>query len=152
MLYNAHQTATLSKLNGACCSLRMLMLGAWKWPVKHWRRAEIPGKFRIVRGLLGTDSLDPTLKSASPSPPQGSIWHRLAFSRKWLPVLVFTNAAAQRISTSTINSSGKNQPSSCKDCDGISCALGDKQSREKGKNTEKITWTSWLGREFPKVL
>ena len=30
----------------------------------------------LVRGLLGTDSPDPTLESASPSPPQGSIWHR----------------------------------------------------------------------------
>ena len=30
----------------------------------------------IVRGLLGTAPPDPTLESASPSPPQGSIWHR----------------------------------------------------------------------------
>ena len=29
-----------------------------------------------MRGLLGTDSPDLTLESASPSPPQGSIWHR----------------------------------------------------------------------------
>ena len=31
---------------------------------------------RLVRGLLGTGPLDPTLESASPSPPQGSILHR----------------------------------------------------------------------------
>ena len=31
---------------------------------------------RIVRGFLGADPLDLTLESASPSPPQGSIWHR----------------------------------------------------------------------------
>ena len=31
---------------------------------------------RLVRGLLGTGPPDPTLESASPSPPQGSIWHR----------------------------------------------------------------------------
>ena len=31
---------------------------------------------KFVRGLLGTDPPDPTLESASPSPPQGSIWHR----------------------------------------------------------------------------
>ena len=31
----------------------------------------------VVRGLLGTDPPpDLTLESASPSPPQGSIWHR----------------------------------------------------------------------------
>ena len=30
----------------------------------------------IVRGLFCTDPPDPTLESASPSPPQGSIWHR----------------------------------------------------------------------------
>ena len=30
----------------------------------------------IVRGLLGTGPPEPTLESASPSPPQGSIWHR----------------------------------------------------------------------------
>ena len=29
-----------------------------------------------MRGLLGTDPLDLTLESASPSPPQGQIWHR----------------------------------------------------------------------------
>ena len=29
-----------------------------------------------MRGLLGKDPPDPTLESASPSPPQGSIWHR----------------------------------------------------------------------------
>ena len=31
-----------------------------------------------MRGLLGTDPPDPTLESASPSPPQGSIWHRFS--------------------------------------------------------------------------
>ena len=31
---------------------------------------------KVVRGLLGTGPPDPTLESASPSPPQGSIWHR----------------------------------------------------------------------------
>ena len=34
---------------------------------------------KVVRGLLGTappPPPDPTLESASPSPPQGSIWHR----------------------------------------------------------------------------
>ena len=31
---------------------------------------------RFVRGLLGTGPPDPTLESASLSPPQGSIWHR----------------------------------------------------------------------------
>ena len=31
---------------------------------------------RYVKGLLGTDPPDPHLESASPSPPQGSIWHR----------------------------------------------------------------------------
>ena len=36
-------------------------------------RLKSPG---IVRGLLGTGPPDPTLESASPSPPQGSIWHR----------------------------------------------------------------------------
>ena len=30
----------------------------------------------LARGLLGTGRPDPTLESASPSPPQGSIWHR----------------------------------------------------------------------------
>ena len=30
----------------------------------------------FVRGLLGTGPPDPSLESASPSPPQGSIWHR----------------------------------------------------------------------------
>ena len=30
----------------------------------------------VVRGFLGTDPPDPTLESASPSPPQGSSWHR----------------------------------------------------------------------------
>ena len=30
----------------------------------------------LVRGLLGTAPPDPTLESASPSPRQGSIWHR----------------------------------------------------------------------------
>ena len=50
------------------------------------QRSEVPiptGKdtcaffcFRIVRGLLGTAPPDPTLESASLSPPQGSIWHR----------------------------------------------------------------------------
>ena len=30
----------------------------------------------FVRGLLGTDPQNPTLESASPSPSQGSIWHR----------------------------------------------------------------------------
>ena len=30
----------------------------------------------LVRGLLGTDPPNPTLESASPSPPQGSISHR----------------------------------------------------------------------------
>ena len=30
----------------------------------------------LVRCLLGTGPPDPTLESASPSPPQGSIWHR----------------------------------------------------------------------------
>ena len=30
----------------------------------------------LVRGLLGTGPPDPTLEFASPSPPQGSIWHR----------------------------------------------------------------------------
>ena len=29
-----------------------------------------------MRGFLGTGRPDPTLESASPSPPQGSIWHR----------------------------------------------------------------------------
>ena len=29
-----------------------------------------------TRGLLGTGPPDPTLESVSPSPPQGSIWHR----------------------------------------------------------------------------
>ena len=33
-------------------------------------------KNRFVRGLLGTGPPDPTLESASPSPPQRSIWHR----------------------------------------------------------------------------
>ena len=33
-------------------------------------------KARIVKGLLGTGPPDPTLESASPSPPQGSIRHR----------------------------------------------------------------------------
>ena len=33
-------------------------------------------KSRLVRGLLGTGPPDPTLKSASPSLPQSSIWHR----------------------------------------------------------------------------
>ena len=32
----------------------------------------------LVRGLLGTDPPGPTLESASPSPPQGSIWHRFS--------------------------------------------------------------------------
>ena len=31
---------------------------------------------RFVRGLLGTDPLELTLESASPSPAQGSIWHQ----------------------------------------------------------------------------
>ena len=30
----------------------------------------------IVRGLLGTGPPGPTLESTSPSPPQGTIWHR----------------------------------------------------------------------------
>ena len=34
------------------------------------------GKTRVVRGLLGTGPPGPTLESASPSPPRGSIWHR----------------------------------------------------------------------------
>ena len=33
--------------------------------------------------LLGTDPPDPTLESASPSPPQGSIWHRF---RHWFDI------------------------------------------------------------------
>ena len=33
-------------------------------------------KSYFVRGLLGTGPADPTLESASPSPPQASIWHR----------------------------------------------------------------------------
>ena len=39
----------------------------------------------IVRGLLGTGPPDPTLESASPSPPQGSIWHRFNIdsTSKW---------------------------------------------------------------------
>ena len=43
------------------------------------RRAHGPHMLQscsVVRGLLGTGPPDPTLKSASPSPPQGSIWHR----------------------------------------------------------------------------
>ena len=35
-------------------------------------------QIRFVRGLLGTDPPDPTLESASPSHPQGSIWHRFS--------------------------------------------------------------------------
>ena len=31
---------------------------------------------RVVRFFFGTGPLEPTLESASPSPPQGSIWHR----------------------------------------------------------------------------
>ena len=31
---------------------------------------------RFVRGLLGTGPPDPTLESTSPSPSEGSIWHR----------------------------------------------------------------------------
>ena len=45
---------------------------------RNWELA-IPahlGKPCIVRGLLGTGAPDPTLESASPSSPQGSIWHR----------------------------------------------------------------------------
>ena len=30
----------------------------------------------VVRFIIGTGHPDPTLESASPSPPQGSIWHR----------------------------------------------------------------------------
>ena len=33
-------------------------------------------KSHVVRGLLGTGPLEPTLESASPSPRQGSSWHR----------------------------------------------------------------------------
>ena len=33
-------------------------------------------KVQAERGLLGTSPPDPTLESTSPSPPQGSIWHR----------------------------------------------------------------------------
>ena len=33
------------------------------------------GRSVVVRSLLGTDPLDATLESASPSPFQGSIWH-----------------------------------------------------------------------------
>ena len=39
----------------------------------------LPGRvprISFVRGLLGKDPPDPTLESASPSHPQGSIWHR----------------------------------------------------------------------------
>ena len=32
---------------------------------------------RVVSGLFGTAPPDPTLESASPFPPQGSIWHRI---------------------------------------------------------------------------
>ena len=56
------------------------------WPKKgqgiqppiSWRRVFLPGSTNsnVVRGLWGTDPPDPTLESTSPSPPQGSIWHR----------------------------------------------------------------------------
>ena len=44
----------------------------------HGRKPrEIEGGLQlVVRGLLGTDPPDLTLESASPSPPQRSIWHR----------------------------------------------------------------------------
>ena len=35
-----------------------------------------PISSNVVRGLLGTGPPHPTLESASPSPPQRSIWHR----------------------------------------------------------------------------
>ena len=40
---------------------------------KLWADFSYPN---FVRGLLGTGPPDPTLESASPSPAQGSIWHR----------------------------------------------------------------------------
>ena len=45
-----------------------------------------------MRGLLGTGPPDPTLESASPSPSQGSIWHRIDIDstliRHRFPVLI----------------------------------------------------------------
>ena len=48
-------------------------LGAQAIVVHVW---VFPNNIRFVRGLLGTGLPDPTLESTSPSPPQGSIWHR----------------------------------------------------------------------------
>ena len=47
-----------------------------KYGAEKCRPSFLSEQFRVVRGLLGTGPLDPTLESASPSPPQGSIWHR----------------------------------------------------------------------------
>ena len=44
-------------------------------------------EIRVVRGPLGTDSPDPTLESASPSSPQGLIWHRNTLIFLSLPFL-----------------------------------------------------------------
>ena len=48
----------------------------WCARVKTRGGAEYASCFNIVRGLLGKGPPNPTLESASPSPFQGSIWHR----------------------------------------------------------------------------
>ena len=58
------------------------------------RRRAVGGGAKFVRGLLGTSPPDSTLESASPSPTQGSIWHRfnidLTLMRHRFPDLILS--------------------------------------------------------------
>ena len=46
-----------------------------------------------MRGLLGTGPPEPTLESASPSPPQGSIWHRFNIDSTVVDMEIGSNQA-----------------------------------------------------------
>ena len=54
---------------------RLLIFGG-EVPILVFGRSDNRNIASVVRGLLGTDPPDLTLESASPSPPQRSIWHR----------------------------------------------------------------------------
>ena len=74
-----------------CCFVALLLFfGQWAKKETTKQNNKTPC-FPVVRGLLGTDPPDPTLESASPSPPQGSIAHQIRKSISWFDPISMSN-------------------------------------------------------------
>ena len=76
-----HKISARNSGAGNGCASCMGAWHFWFFLLENPHAHKIPpfgrgGGVGVVRGLLGTGPPDPTLESTSPSPPQGSIWHR----------------------------------------------------------------------------